>query len=145
MYGLHNRTEGHVFVAEGDGAKERRMNGDDVAVIRNDIQHLTTSFDEQRTELREWQKEQAARVVELEKGAALSGAWQTRHVKNHDKISVQLGELGAGMQQINTTIERLNGGARKAGLKGGVAGGFSLAALIEVGPRLLAALAEAFK
>ena len=121
------------------------MNGDDVAVIRNDIQHLTTSFDEQRTELREWQKEQAARVVELEKGAALSCAWQAGHGKDHDKISEQLGELGVGMQKINTTIARLNGGARKAGVKGGVAGGISLAALIEVGPRLLAALAEAFK
>ena len=119
------------------GSKGRRMNGDDVAVIRNDIQHLTTSFDEQRTELREWQKEQAARVVELEKGAALSGAWQTRHVKNHDKIGVQLGELGVGMKEVNTTIAGLNGGARKAGLKGGVAGGLSLAALIEVVQQLL--------
>lgn len=120
------------------------MNGDDVAVIRNDIQHLVATVNEQRLELRGWQKDQvalivtqAARVVELEKGAALSCAWQAGHGKDHEKISEQLGELGVGMKEVNTTIAGLNGGARKAGVKGGVVGGISLAALIEVVQQLL--------
>lgn len=120
------------------------MNGDDVAVIRNDIQHLVATVNEQRLELRGWQKEQVAlivaqatRVVELEKGRALSDAWQVGHSKDHDKISEQLGELGVGMKEVNTTIAGLNGGARKAGVKGGVVGGISLAALIEVVQQLL--------
>ena len=113
------------------------MNGDDVAVIRNDIAHLSDKLDDWCDESKAILKAREKRVAALERYVAGDAIWKNGHLREHSAISkklekfdTDLADTKVSLTEIKESLAEMKGGFKKESAAGGVAGGASVAAIV---------------
>lgn len=107
------------------------MNGDDVALIRKDLQHLGTLFHELRQEFRDCYRDDDKRLKEVENHVLISDVQQKSHDREHKRISTALGQLREENADIARAVSELRGDLKKWSAIGGMASAGGITAILE--------------
>jgi hypothetical protein len=81
------------------------MNGDDVAVLRNDLSHVAGLLQEFKTDLRAVRTAQEERLNNVEQTMVAILTWKEGHEGDHERISRKLSNLDA----VPTIVLRMEG------------------------------------
>lgn len=107
------------------------MDGEEVAILSRDIQHLGTTLNELRADFKAFCLTNGERMQALEKHVIEAATRGEAHDKRHDRISTRLGRLEASDLTTVKMIEGLEGSLKKWSAVGGVLGGGSVSAVVQ--------------